>query len=642
MRLKNLKLEHKLGLGFGFILLLAIIANYTGFNGFLNVADRVDKSDDVNNIKFEVLQMRRHEKDYMLRHDKKYITQVNECINNIISISEQAREKHSKQADKDEKTRIIEVTREYENAFNEYIKAENEKNENMAIMRSSSKEVIASIQSLLERQKINFSKLSANDIAIGKHSQYYENTTNISEVERLFLEVRKGEKDVIIFNEKTYLEKLQNNYNEVIEITTEVEGNLAYNEDKILIKNLIDNLDTYKDNFDHFYETMRNQNKHNEQLVAKAHEVINLSEKAAKYQVARMFSEMSQAKSILLIFSILAILFGIIISTITTKNIIGQLGGEPMEIASIAKKIASGDLTIDMSKYVNRKGAMEDILKMTLKLKEIVANILSGTTNITSASQQISTSSQQLAQGANEQASSVEEVSTTMEEMASNIEQNNENAIQTQKISFTAQTGVREVNEKSMEAVMANKKISEKINIINDIAFQTNILALNAAVEAARAGEHGKGFAVVAAEVRKLAENSKKAAGEIVNLSQNSLRLTQEAGEKLVQMLPDIEKTTSLIQEISAASTEQANGAGQVNLAVQQLNSVTQQNAATSEELATNAEEMNSQAEHLKQIVNFFKVSDHSTPASQGKFIVKETIVKQPEFELSNTEFTSF
>jgi methyl-accepting chemotaxis protein len=641
MKLKDMKLGHKLGLGFGFVLLLAMIASYTSFNGFLHVVDRVDKSGDVNNIKFEVLQMRRHEKDYMLRHDKKYIKQVKECINNIISISEQAREKHAKQADRDEKTRIIEAIREYENSFNEYVKAENKKDENMAIMRSSSKEVMASIQSLLERQETNFSKLSASTMANGKLSQYYRNTINLSEVERLFLEVRKGEKDIIIFHKKTYLEKLQNNYNKAIEIATEVEGNLAYNKDKVLIKGLIDHLITYKDNFDRFYESMQNQTVHNEQLVAKAHEVINLSEKAAKYQVARMFSEMSRTKSILLIFSVLTILFGIIIAAKTTTNIIRQLGGEPAEIASIAKKITTGDLTMDMSNYVDRKGAMESMLKMTLKLKEIVTNILNGTANMTSASQQISTSSQQLAQGANEQASSIEEVSTTMEEMTSNIEQNNENANQTQKISFAAQEGVREVNEKSMEAVIANQKISQKINIINDIAFKTNILALNAAVEAARAGEHGKGFAVVAAEVRKLAENSKKAAGEIVNLSQNGLKITQEAGNKLGQMLPDIEKTTSLVQEISAASTEQSNGAGQVNIAIQQLNSITQQNAAASEELATNAEEMNSLAERLKQIVNFFKVTAHSTPISSRKPI-EEEIVKQPELELSNTEFESF
>ena len=215
-----------------------------------------------------------------------------------------------------------------------------------------------------------------------------------------------------------------------------------------------------------------------------------------------------------------------------------------------------------------------------------------------------------MSQGANEQAASVEEVSSTMEQMTANIQQNNQNAKQSQKISISAQEGITDVNERSQKAVAATKKISEKIDIINDIAFQTNILALNAAVEAARAGEQGRGFAVVAAEVRKLAENSKRAAEEIVGLSKNGLTLTQESGEKLAEMLPEIEKTTSLVQEIAAASSEQANGAEQVNNAMQQLNSVSQQNAAASEELAGNAEEMSSQTDQLKDIIQFFKVNN--------------------------------
>jgi methyl-accepting chemotaxis protein len=215
-----------------------------------------------------------------------------------------------------------------------------------------------------------------------------------------------------------------------------------------------------------------------------------------------------------------------------------------------------------------------------------------------------------MSQGASEQASSVEEVSSTMEQIAANVEQNTENAQQTEKISISAQMGISEVSEGANKAVEASRVIAQKIQIINDIAFQTNILALNAAVEAARAGEHGKGFAVVAAEVRKLAERSKVAADEIVGLTQNSLELAEGAGSKMAEILPDIEKTTKLVQEIAAASLEQNNGAGQVNSAVQQLNSVTQQNAAASEELATNAEELASQAQQLKDLVSYFKVDD--------------------------------
>lgn len=323
-----------------------------------------------------------------------------------------------------------------------------------------------------------------------------------------------------------------------------------------------------------------------------------------------MLNNANNTRTGVIIFSIIAIILGITLAYIIAKGILNPIN----KSVQFANQISEGDLTIKVN--INQQDEIGQLAlalgNMASKLNSIVVNIKGGADQIAVASQQMSGTSQQLSQGANEQASSLEEVTSTMEEMTANIEQNTMNSNQTEKISITARDGMNHVKDQTIKAVEANKNIAEKIQVINDIAFQTNILALNAAVEAARAGEHGKGFAVVAAEVRKLAENSKKAAEEIVHLAKNSYEITQQAGIKLEEMLPEIEKTTKLVQEIAAASNEQSNGANQVNSAMQQLNMVTQQSAAASEELASSAEELAGQAEQLKDLVAYFKSSNDS------------------------------
>jgi methyl-accepting chemotaxis protein len=276
---------------------------------------------------------------------------------------------------------------------------------------------------------------------------------------------------------------------------------------------------------------------------------------------------------------------------------------------SQVKALSEGqiDIKVERSDSQNELGTLNNALyKLASTFKGLINDLSSNADRLADSSQQLSSSAQQLSQGANEQASSIEEISSTMEEISANIEQNTANSQQTNRVAQDAEISIRDVAERSQNAVHANKKIAEKITIINDIAFQTNILALNAAVEAARAGEHGKGFAVVAAEVRRLAERSKIAAEEIVSLTQNSLDLASGAGEVMMATLPKIANTTRLIQEITAASIEQNKGAAQISNALQQLNSITQQNASASEQVAGSSGELAGQAEKLMEVLSFF------------------------------------
>lgn len=317
---------------------------------------------------------------------------------------------------------------------------------------------------------------------------------------------------------------------------------------------------------------------------------------------------LNTSNNVMIIGLIFALILGIILALVLTSLINNPI----KKGVRFAEELAAGNLEARID--VDQKDEIGILAKalqgMAEKLKNIVLNIMSGADNIAAAAVELSSSSQQVSQGASEQASSAEEVSSSMEEMAANIQQNTDNANQTEKIALIAADGIKTGSESTDIAVDAMKNIADKIKIVNDIAFQTNILALNAAVEAARAGEHGKGFAVVAAEVRKLAERSKIAADEIDLLSKNGVEVSERAGTKLQEIVPEIEKTAKLVQEIAAASNEQNSGADQVNNAIQQLNQVTQQNAAASEEMATSSEELSSQAEELKRLISFFKVKN--------------------------------
>ncbi|HEY6010955.1 MAG TPA: methyl-accepting chemotaxis protein [Nitrospirota bacterium] len=331
----------------------------------------------------------------------------------------------------------------------------------------------------------------------------------------------------------------------------------------------------------------------------------------------------------------LAILVSLSIGTMLVVSLIVSLLFRFLAVRPIGRlntlvdQIAAGDLTKTAEAESGDEIGLlfKSIKSMVEILRAVVEDVKSAAAGVASGSQVISSSSEQMSQGTTEQAASAEEASSSIEEMNATIKQNADNAGQTEKIARKSAGDALESGQAVTESVSAMKDIAGKISIIEEISRQTNLLALNAAIEAARAGSHGKGFAVVAAEVRKLAERSQMAAAEISSLSASSVDVAEKAGAMLSKLVPDIQKTSELVQEISASSKEQATGTDQINSSIQQLNQVIQQNAGAAVEMASMAQELSTQSDKLLETISFFKVDggSHASPraAAHGAGLVQ-------------------
>ena len=287
---------------------------------------------------------------------------------------------------------------------------------------------------------------------------------------------------------------------------------------------------------------------------------------------------------------------------------INQMTVYVREMAEVADNIASGNLAVRVQPRSHRDSFGNAFVAMMAKLSQVIGEVRSGANAVASAAMQVSSSSNSLSQGTSEQAAFVEETTSSLDQMNASITQNAENSRHMERMAMQGVKDAEESGKAVTETVEAMKAISEKISIIEEIAYQTNLLALNAAIEAARAGEHGRGFAVVATEVRKLAERSQSAAKEISRLTTSSVNIAERSGKLLSELVPSIRKTADLVLDVAAASNEQSSGVAQINKAMSQVDQVTQRNASAAEELSSTAEEMASQAEALQELMAFFRV----------------------------------
>jgi len=317
--------------------------------------------------------------------------------------------------------------------------------------------------------------------------------------------------------------------------------------------------------------------------------------------------------------------------------IAGKISRRAQEISTMMMDIAQGEADLSKRLPVHSKDEIGEIAvwfnSFAMNLEEVVTGIKNSSQQVDTATQEVAAGAQGLSQATQEQASAIEEVAATIEQMTSSIKHNAENASDGRQkasdmVRMASQSGdaAQELVRGMTEISEASKKIGDIIVTVNEVAFQTNLLALNAAVEAARAGEHGKGFAVVAEEVRALAQRSADASRQIKALIEDTVGkisagdiMVKKSGESLEQIIRHIQDLSQVMEEIAAASSEQASGVDELNRAVAQIDTTTQQNASTVEELASTSDNLSNEARVLAMTVTRFKVSMEAKAAKKGR-----------------------
>ncbi|MGE4535510.1 MAG: methyl-accepting chemotaxis protein [Desulfovibrio sp.] len=670
---KNRSLAFKLGLGFGLLIVFTILIAGVGYVSLDMLLSRSAKMEAVNFISDTITSARLDMLYFMNSKDQGRLESFRKNLAQAREKAQALKHTLSDPRNRERMDAIIKDAAAYEAGLGRYLESEKTNAETLKTLVDAAGALQKAGETLDRHLTEAVAKSSAAGVdAVTKAAMVQHRVSGLiqqflrSRIEVLYY-LWKGDTSRMD-NARSILEKL-------IATGKDAEKLLATPEERTMMMDIVTRAETYKSRMEGFLAAAETRVVVVKDMAAAADQAAKVAMEAVNIQQESMNAESRTANSVNIAAAVTAIILGLLFAVLITKGILrgvkkaisaaesvshgdldvdvtieghDEIGTLLMAMermieaerttADVASRLAQGDLTVSVTARSDKDVMLISMAEMIDRLRDVVGEVQSGAENVASGSEEMSASAESLSQGATEQASAVEESSSAMEQMASSISQNADNASQTEAIAVKAASDARESGQAVTQAVAAMKEIAGKISIIEEIARQTDLLALNAAVEAARAGEHGRGFAVVASEVRKLAERSQSAASEITKLSSSTTSVAERAGDLLAKLVPDIQRTADLVQEINAASQEQSTGSGQVNKALQQLDQVIQQNASASEELASTSEELSAQAEQLQASIAFFQLEAGSRVArpaakpraAKGKPAARPALAKGP------------
>ena len=625
--MKNLKLSLKIGLGFGLLILIAFVLGGLAIWNMRQVADEATLLSDeyapevavANSIERSARKAMFANRGYSFSHDDAYLEEGKGHLESLRNHLKEAADLADRSSQLENLREAIREVKSAEAAYEEQMEETVSRIRNLAGVKDNMKAAAAGFMNYCDEYLDTQNRLIEDSFAgLTDNAELKDRLWKINRIN----DVIDMENEIRVINFKAQANMAPSQMKTAFVKFPEIEQIIGQLQARTKRKGNLEHLSAVRDAADAYRTAMETYQKDWNALKAlnakrndTADGFLAHTAAAAEQGVSKTLdiankaeALLSSSSTIMIVGLLIALLLGVIIAVFITRAIVGPL----VKGVEFAKQVADGDLTaaIDVDQK-DEIGVLADALRgMIAQLRSIVADVKMAAENVSGGSQELSSSAQEMSQGASQQAAAAEEASSSMDEMAANIRQNAENAMQTEKIARKSADDAQDGGEAVAQTVSAMKEIAEKINIIEEIARQTDLLALNAAIEAARAGDHGRGFAVVASEVRKLAERSQTAAAEIGKLSVSSVDVAEKAGEMLKRIVPDIQKTADLVQEISAASNEQNAGADQINQAIGQLDEVIQQNASATEEMASTSEELSSQAEQLQSSMEFFKIDD--------------------------------